>query len=112
MSLRSLSVAVFGAALAMGAGLGSAAAIPVEVDCSSITVVQTYNVGEAATDHAYLLMSGMADGKAIEGRFPKTGAWTAAAKQPPIDPKSPVDMWKGQLDNGQSAVLRVVLMQG
>jgi hypothetical protein len=112
MSLRSLSIAVFGAAAWLSAGFVSAAAIPVEVDCSSITVVQTYNLGEAATDHTYLLVSGMADGKAISGRFPKTGTWTAAAKQPPIDPKNPVDMWKGQLDNGQYAVLTVVLMQG
>jgi hypothetical protein len=112
MRLRSLSVAVFGAAAMLGGGVVSAAAVPVEVDCSSITAIQTYNVGEAATDQAYLLVSGTADGKAIGERFPKTGTWPAGVKQPPVENKKPVELWKGSLEDGHYALLTVVLMQG
>ena len=112
MSFRSLSLAAVGAAVALCAGDASAAAVPVEVDCSSINAIQTYNVGEAATDQAYLLVTGTADGKPISGRFPQTGTWPAGAKQAPVENKRPVELWKGQLDDGHYVLLTVVLMQG
>ena len=111
MKVRSLGVAIL-AAICTGAGLASAAAVPVEVDCSSLVAIQTYNVGENATDQAYLLVSGTADGKTTTARYPQTGAWTAAPKQQPVDAKKPVALWKGQLDDGHYAVVTVVLMQG
>ena len=111
MSLRSLSVAILGTAC-LSASLASAAAVPVEVDCSSLNAIQTYNVGESATDQTYVLVSGMVDGKAVSERFPKTGTWPAAPNQTPIDSKKPVEMWKGSLEDGHYAVLTVVLMQG
>src|SRR6476646_7287015 len=111
MKVRSLGVSILGA-ICTGAGVASAAAVPVEVDCSSLVAIQTYNVGENATDQAYLLVSGTADGKTTTARFPQTGAWTAAPKQQPVDAKKPAALWKGQLDDGHFAVVTVILMQG
>jgi len=57
MKLRSLGVAVLGA-VCMGAGFAPAAAVPVEVNCTSLLAIQTYNLGETATDQTYLLVNG------------------------------------------------------
>jgi hypothetical protein len=89
-----------------------AAAVPVTVDATSIIDIQSYNVGEDASDTAYLLVTGVADGKAIDARFPKEGTWATAPKKQPIDAKAPVELWKGDLDNGQFVELTVTLMQG
>ena len=62
MNLRSLSVAILGATVLSGAGAALAAAVPASVEITSITPVQTYNVGETATDQAYVLVSGVAAG--------------------------------------------------
>ena len=96
----------------MGAVVASAAAVPVEVDCTSLIAVQSYNLGENATDQAYLVVSGTADGKTTTARFPQTGALTAAPKQQPVDSKKPAGLWKGQLEDGHYAVVTVILMQG
>src|SRR5690242_12124482 len=111
MKLRSLGVAILGA-VCMGTGVASAAAVPVEVDCSSLVAIQTYNLGENAADQAYLMVNGTADGKSTTSRFPQTGTWPAAPKQQPVDSKKPVALWKGQLDDGHYAVVTVILMQG
>jgi hypothetical protein len=111
MKLRSLGVAIFGA-VCMGTGLASAAAVPVEVDCTSLIAIQTYNVGETATDQSYLLVNSTVDGKTTTSRFPQSGTWTTAPKQQPVDSKKPAALWKGQLDDGHFAVVTVILMQG
>lgn len=103
----SLGLAVAGLACA-----ARAAAIPVAVDCTNVIDIQSYNLGEDAADQAYLLVTGSAGGHAIDGRFPKTGAWNAAPKKSPIDPKHPVELWTGDLDDGQFATLTVTMLQG
>ena len=45
-------------------------------------------------------------------RFPKEGTWGTAPKKQPIDAKAPVELWKGELDNGQFVELTVTLLQG
>lgn len=111
MKFRS-TVLALGLAVAGLTTASHAAAIPVTVDATSLIDIQSYNVGEDATDQAYLVVTGVADGKAIEARLPKEGAWTAAPKKQPIDAKNPVELWKGELDNGQFVVLTVTLFQG
>jgi hypothetical protein len=106
-----MGVAIFGG-VCMGAVVASAAAVPVEVDCTSLIAVQSYNLGENATDQAYLVVSGTADGKTTTARFPQTGALTVAPKQQPVDSKKPAGLWKGQLEDGHYAVVTVILMQG
>lgn len=111
MKLRSLGLTL-GLALAGLTGAARAAAVPVTVDCTGLLDIQSYNLGEDATDQTYLLVSGTADGKAIDGRFPKEQTWAAGPKKPAIDPKHPVELWKGELDNGQFVALSVTLFQG
>ncbi|HSZ57402.1 MAG TPA: hypothetical protein VK797_17190 [Tepidisphaeraceae bacterium] len=111
MKVRSLSlVSLF--TTAMLAGVSRAAAIPVSVDVSSIYSIQTYNVGEKAVDQTHLLVDGVAAGKAIDARFPQSGTWPAAPKQQPIENGKPLEIWKGELDDGQYAVVTISLMQG
>jgi hypothetical protein len=112
MKFRSLGLAAGLGVLARGAALASAAAAPVTIDCSSIHAIQTYNVGESATDQAYLLVTGFADGKPVNLRFPDTEGWKAGPKEVPITDKKPLELWKGSLDDGHYAVLTVTLMQG
>jgi hypothetical protein len=109
--LRSLGVSLGLAIGGMAAG-AHAAAVPVTVNCTDLIDIQSYNLGEDASDQAYLLVTGDAAGKPIDERLPKTGAWTAAQKKTPVDPKNPVELWKGDLDEGQYAVLTVTLLQG
>jgi len=111
MKLRSLGL-VLGLAVTGLAATSRAAAIPVTVDLTSLIDIQSYNLGEDASDQAYLLVTGTSDGKAIDERFPKEQTWTAAPKKQPVDAKSPVELWKGALDNGQFVVLTVTLFQG
>jgi hypothetical protein len=111
MKLRFLGWCL-GLSVAGLAGLARAAAAPVTVDLTSIIDIQSYNLGEDASDQTYLLVSGIADGKPIDLRFPKDKTWTAAPKKMPVDPKNPVEMWKGELNDNQFAVLTITLMQG
>jgi hypothetical protein len=112
MNLRSLGIAFCLGVVSLGANVARAAGIPVSVDVSSIYSIQTYNVGEKAVDQTYLLVNGMAAGKAVGARFPQTGTWPAAPKQEPIENGKPVEIWKGELGDGQYAVITVSLMQG
>lgn len=112
MKVRSLGLATGSALLAVGASIAAAAGVPVTVNCSSIHAIQTYNVGENATDQAYLLVTGFADGKPVNARFPEAEGWKAGPKEPPISEKKPLQLWKGDLADGHFAVLTVTLMQG
>jgi hypothetical protein len=109
--LRTLGISL---GLAMGgmAAATHAAAVPITVDCTDLIDIQSYNLGEDASDQAYLLVTGDAAGKQIDERLPKTGTWTAAPKKTPVDAKNPVELWKGDLDDGQDAVITVTLLQG
>lgn len=109
--LRSLGMS-FGLAVAGLTAASHAAAVPITVDCTNLIDIQSFNLGEDATDQAYLLVTGDAAGKSIDERLPKTGTWTVAPKKMPIDLKHPVELWKGDLDNGEYAALTVTLLQG
>ena len=99
-------------ALALWGTAARAAGVPVTVDCTSIRAIQTYAVGQNATDEAYLIVTGVAAGKPIDERLPKTGALPAAPKQPAVSEDKPLQLWKGDLDDKQFLVLTVTLMQG
>lgn len=109
--LRSLALTL-GLSVMGGAAWSHAAAVPVTVNCTSVIDIQSFNLGEDATDQAYLLVTGDAAGKQIDERVPKTGTWTVGPKKIPVDAKHPVELWKGELDEGQYAVFTVTLLQG
>ena len=109
--LRCLGL-TFGLAVAGTAAASRAAAVPVTVDCTNVIDIQSFTFGEDATDQAYLLITGDAAGKQVDERLPKSGTWPTGRKLRPIDAKNPAELWKGDLDEGQFAVLTVTLMQG
>lgn len=110
--LRTLGLSVGLAVAGLTTAAAHAAAVPVTVNCTSLIDIQSYNVGEDAKDTAYLLVTGNADGKPIDERVPKSGTWTVGQKQTPVDAKHPVELWKGDLDNGQYLLLTVTMLQG
>ena len=112
MKLRSLGVAFGFAAAALAGAACHAAGVPVTVNATSILDIQSYTMGEEATDQVYLYVTGVQDGKAISQRLPKDKTWSAGPKKPAVDPKSAVELWKGELDNGQFVLLTVSLFQG
>ena len=112
MKVRSLGFALCVGAAGLIGSVARAAGVPVTIDCTAVRTIQAYNVGEDAVDQAYLLVTGNQGGKAIDERFPKTGAWTAGSKQPAIDQKNAFPLWKGELDKGQYVLLTVALFQG
>lgn len=111
MKLRSIALALW-VALATTA-LARAAGVPVTIQTTSIRAIQTYTMGQGATDQVYLLLTGTAAGKAIDARVPDgTQTLSAGPKQPAVDSAKPLTLWKGDLDNNQYVFLTVTLMQG
>lgn len=109
--LRSLGLS-FGLAIAGLTAWSRAAAVPITVDCTDVIDIQSFNLGEDASDQAYLLVTGHAAGQQIDERVPKSGTWAVAPKKMPIDAKNPVELWKGDLDDGQFAAITVTMLQG
>jgi hypothetical protein len=108
---RSLGITL-GLAVGGAAAWSHAAAVPVTVDCTNVIDIQSFTFGQDATDQSYLLVTGDAAGKQNNVRLPKAGTWTTGRKLRPVDAKNPVELWKGELDEGQFAVLTITLMQG
>jgi hypothetical protein len=89
------------------------AAVPVEVDMPTLRAIQPLEADkEKGEDPAYLLVNGVANGKEFNGKLPKDGTWTVGPKKPVGDPKNPVALWKGDLGDGEFALVTVTLMQG
>jgi hypothetical protein len=104
------------AAFASFAGISSspaqAAPVPVDVNLVALHAIQTYALDEKEDDQVYLLVSGVAGGKDVNQRLPKEGTLPANVKKPPVTKKKPASLWKGELADGEFALLTVVLMQG
>src|SRR5262249_50098972 len=91
----------------------SAAATPVSIDMTNLTAIQPYALDkDSGEDAAYLLVSGVANGKDVSDRVPKDGTWTLAPKKPVDGSKTPFTIWKGDLADGEFAFITVTLMQG
>jgi hypothetical protein len=88
-----------------------ATAVPVSVDLSNLRAIQTYPI-DKSEDQAYLLVTGIANGKEFSDHLPKDKTWTMAAKKPVGTIKEPVTLWKGDLADGEFALVTVTLMQG
>jgi hypothetical protein len=90
-----------------------AAPVPVELKLSALRAIQTYNLDKKGDDDTYLLVTGTAPGgKEINERFPKDKTWPAAPKKPAVAEDAPVTLWKGDLDNGEFALVTVSVFQG
>jgi hypothetical protein len=95
---------------AFAAAAVRAAPVPVEVDVASLRAIQTYELEEATDDKAYLVVTGVAKGEEVQKRLPEQGAFAANKKKPPVTEKAPATLWKGELADGEFALLSVVLI--
>lgn len=99
--------------VALAAPAARAAAIPVKVDLTFLRALKTYAIDPRADDEAYLLVTGIAKGQELAlGRHPKEGAWAAGPKKPAVTDKEPVNLWQGELNDGEFAQLTITLLNG
>lgn len=87
-------------------------AVPVSVDLTNLRAIQTYSSVEKAKDDAFLLVDGVAAGKELSEQVPSGKTWQVAPKEPVASAKEPVTLWKGDLNEGDYAVITVTLVQG
>ncbi len=111
MRMKSLSLVT---TLLVGALVSAvhAAAIPAEIDLAALRTIQSYALDDKSGDEVYFLVSGVAGGKEIDARFPQEKTLSAAAKKPAVTEKQPIVLWKGELNDGEFALLTVNLFQG
>lgn len=90
-----------------------AAPVPVSIDLTGIRAIQKYTMDEKGDDQVFALISGVAAGKDIQERLPGEGkTWTANPKKLAVSEKEPLTLWKGELNDGEFAVVTVAVFQG
>ena len=112
LGLTAILTGVAACAACLAAFAPPAAAVPVEVNVTALRTIQTFNLDKKADDQCYLLVSGYAKGQPISDRLPKEKTWAANRKKMAVTEKAPATLWKGDLANGEFAVVTVTLMQG
>ncbi|HET6248187.1 MAG TPA: hypothetical protein VFE47_10860 [Tepidisphaeraceae bacterium] len=113
MNLRIRGVLASVALLAGAASAAFAAPVPVSVDLTSLHAIQKYNLDDKADDTVFCLVNGVAAGKEFQTRFPEAGkTWTAAQKKLAVAEDHPVNLWKGELNDGEFAIVTVSVFQG
>ncbi|HEX8911033.1 MAG TPA: hypothetical protein VF796_01650 [Humisphaera sp.] len=107
--LAAAAAAVFGTALVAA----PASAVPVTLDLTGMRAIQTYALAEKADDQAYIVVTGIAKGKELDAaKFPKDAPWVTGPKKPAVSDKKPVNLWTGDLADGEFAAITVTLIQG
>ena len=109
------SVAFLAAAfglLTTGLSTALAAAAEVKVEIPAIRSIQPNTPGEGTSDQLYLLVTGVAGGKAVAAQMPEGKSWKASPKDQPVDAKSAATVWDGKLEEGQFAALTVAAFAG
>jgi len=110
-----LSRFVFAAAALLGVAgwTASVQAVPVSVDLTRLLAIQTYALEDKAADDAFLVVTGVEKGKEMQfGKLPINGTWKIDPQKPAIEPEKPLTLWKGDLGDGEFAMLTVTLFQG
>ncbi|HZL33775.1 MAG TPA: hypothetical protein VFC78_00610 [Tepidisphaeraceae bacterium] len=101
------------ALIAGSASMAGAAARPVSIDMTYLRTIQRYSINPAVPDHVYMLVNGEANGKPLDERIPEgSKTWNGGPKTPPITDAKPVTLWKGELNDGQFALITVSVFQG
>jgi hypothetical protein len=103
------------ASLAFFAGAAStalAAPVSVSVDLTSLRCIQKYTLDEKTNDNVFALLNGVAAGKEFQSRLPASETWPAAPKLLAVSPKAPVTLWKGELNDGEFAVVTLSVFVG
>jgi hypothetical protein len=104
------------ASIAIFAGAASsafAAPVPVSVDLTSLHTIAKYTLDDKADDQVYALVNGVAAGKLFQERIPEGGkTWPSAPKKLAVTEKAPVTLWKGELNDGEFAIITVSVFVG
>lgn len=104
--------ALVGGIVCAAAAPAQAAPVPVEVNLTALRPIQTYNLDEKGDDNVYMLVTGVAKGQEINERVPKDKTWEANRKKQPVTEKNPQALWKGELADGEFALVTVTTMHG
>jgi hypothetical protein len=113
MNFRIRGVVAVMVLLAGAASSAFAATTPVTVDLTALRCILKYTLDDAADDQVYVLVNGIAAGKEFQTRIPDGGkTWPADKKKPPVLEKHPVNLWKGELNDGEFAVVTISIFQG
>ncbi len=113
MNFRIGGVLASVALLAGAASLALAAPVPVSVDLTSLRAIQKYALDEKADDQVYAIVDGISAGKEVRERFPEAGkTWTAGPKKLAVSETAPVHIWKGELNDGEFAIIAISVFQG
>ena len=110
ISRRSRIASAF-CALALAALAPFSKAVPISLELDSLRAVQTFPL-DKGEDQAYLLVTGIANGKEFSDQMPKDKSWSVAPKKPVASVKEPVTLWKGDLADGEFALITVTLING
>jgi hypothetical protein len=87
-------------------------AVPVEIDLTSLRAIQT-SLPNKADEQAFLIVTGVASGKEFSQHLPADQpSWTIGPKKPVASEKQPIALWKGELGDGEFALVTVALFQG
>lgn len=101
------------AAVLAGVSSVMAAPAPVSIDFTGLRAIQKFTLDSAADDAAFVLVDGVAAGADFASRLPEAGkTWAAAPKKPAVSEKAAISLWKGELKDGEFAVVTVILFQG
>lgn len=107
--LAALLVAVVGV---IAPAARAADAVPVSVDITELRTMASYALEPGAPDDVYAVVTGVAKGEPVNMRLPKEGTWQVAPKKPGIVAPDKVNLWKGELADGEFVTLTVSLFQG
>jgi hypothetical protein len=89
-----------------------AAAIPVKLELNYLRCIQNYEVAIKDDDHVFLTVTGVSKGADVNRRVPPSAGMVANTKKAPVTDEKPLELWAGDLDNGEFALITVTLYQG
>ena len=116
MTIRNL-LSAFTCVLAIGAlfasaGNAAAAAVEAKIELPLVRCIKTATPGEGKSDEIYFLVDGVAKGAAVAGQLPDGKALKISPKESPVNPKAPVTVWAGKLEEGEFVAVTVSAFAG
>src|SRR5688500_6601713 len=106
------TLGAFALLLAASAPAARAEPVSVSVDMTQLRTMASYHIEPGAPDDVYMVITGVVKGEEVNKRLPESGTWQAAPKQPAVQPDKKVTLWKGDLEEGEVALLTVTRLQG
>ncbi len=108
--MRTLNLVI--ACLIVSIASAAHAAVEAKIDLPAVRCIQTNTAGEGKTDNIYFVINGVVKGEAKSWQHPKGKTLKASPKVMAADPKNPITIWEGKLEDGEFVVLSVAMFQG